>query len=109
MKRVSNRNMRPLVAGREEFENNNYTVFGKITHHGYVVFSYGTHFPMYYYDNTFERWFGNQDRYSSTMTQHQSACRPVWETGAITWVPTGTLVGFVTHGVLKDVAQRMSR
>lgn len=45
-------------------------------HSRYVVYSYGTHFPMYIFDQDTCSWFGNIDKYSSTTSRHQSACHP---------------------------------
>jgi hypothetical protein len=42
----------------------------------YVVYSYGTHFPMYIWDRDTGMWYGNKDKYSSTTSRHQSACHP---------------------------------
>lgn len=44
--------------------------------HWYVVFSYGTHFPMFLFDMATEQWFGNRERYSRTTSRHQGACSP---------------------------------
>lgn len=78
---INNSDMRRCVQCKEEFTNNNGTVhaehrtFGD-EHRVYVVFSYGTHFPMYLYDYEWERWFGNDDKYSVTTSRHQSQCCP---------------------------------
>lgn len=42
----------------------------------YVVYSYGTHFPMYIWDGSTGMWYGNKDKYSCTTSRHQSACSP---------------------------------
>lgn len=40
--------------------------------HGYAVFSYGEHFPLFVYSNVSQSWFMNCDRYSATTARHRS-------------------------------------
>jgi hypothetical protein len=42
----------------------------------YVIYSYGSHFPMYVWDETAKIWLGNSDKYSRTTSTHQSKYRP---------------------------------
>ena len=84
---VTLREMSSLVEGRMPFHGN--SVFATwVSNSLYVVYSYGTHFPMYVYDanaSVFDGfgsvvskgvWLGNSDRYSVTTSKHQGKTRP---------------------------------
>lgn len=79
--------MSRLVEARIAFKGN--SVFSSwVSPNLYVVYSYGTHFPMYVYDasacvfggfgNVLSKgvWLGNTNKYSTTTSRHQSKCRP---------------------------------
>jgi hypothetical protein len=79
--------MSSMVNGRMPFHGN--SVFATwVSNSLYVVYSYGTHFPMYVYDavaSVFDEygnalgkgvWLGNSDRYSVTTSKHQGKTRP---------------------------------
>lgn len=79
--------MSSMVNGRMPFHGN--SVFATwVSNSLYVVYSYGTHFPMYVYDasaSVFDEvgnevskgvWLGNTDKYSTTTSKHQGKCRP---------------------------------
>lgn len=77
--------MGSYVRRREEFINNNSTAYATwVNDKTYVVYSYGEHFPMYIWQNG--RWFGNEDKYSMTTSNHQSSTNPGDPT--ITWCDT---------------------
>lgn len=61
-----------LVHNRKDFDCNG-TLFGFTKGDVYVVYSYGTHFPVAVYKDG--RWLVNQDRYSRTTSNHQSKVR----------------------------------
>lgn len=42
----------------------------------YVVYSYGSHYPMFIYDLETDQWFINGDRYSVTTSKQSSILRP---------------------------------
>ena len=77
MIRTSNQNARKYVEQRVEFNGNNtYARWEQGTHDKYyVVYSYGSHFPMYVYD-VHLGWFENSDKYSVTTSKQQSQLRP---------------------------------
>ena len=84
--RVSNNKARDYVNGFKEFQGSN--MFAKWLDVGngrtetnllYVVYSYGSHFPMYVWDSTEKKWIGNKDKYSRSTTRHQSQGRPSGE------------------------------
>jgi len=74
--RVSNKNARPYVKGLEEFIGHNTQGVWTAPNHDsgearYVVYSYGSHWPMFVYDGEVKKWCENSDKYSvSTSKQH---------------------------------------
>ena len=71
------------VVSLEPFESNN--LFGvSYPNHGlYVVYSYGTHYPLYIHDQG--QWYGNDTYYSQTTGRHRSIARPSKD---IIWLDT---------------------
>jgi hypothetical protein len=67
MPRLANNELRGPIQRREMFKTNSGSVFPRREGNLYVVYSYGTHFPM---------WVGNSDRYSRTTSKQQSQTRP---------------------------------
>jgi len=124
-KRVSNRDMGGLTASLVLFSNHKFSCFsrelsrfiyepvtGQLAYsepRGYAVFSYGDHFPIYYYDHDAKLWYGNEDKYSRTTSRHQSQA---WPKGVgrdqIIWVNTRTLQNLVDKGYLKSVSERIT-
>ena len=108
--RVSNNKARQYVEKLEEFQGSN--MFGKwldkgngrwnefidVTSKVYVVYSYGSHFPMYIYDAKEQKWIGNKDKYSSSTTRHQSQGRPSGEIHV--WYNTDDMKEVIYHGGL---------
>ena len=76
MVRLANTELRGPIKRREMFQTNSGSVFPQIEGGLYVVYSYGTHFPMWVYDGHLNLWFGNSDKYSRTTSKHQSQTRP---------------------------------
>ena len=89
--RISNNQVRAFVQTQKEFKTNNQTMFGETVNGKYVVYSYGTHFPMYVYANG--QWFGNSDKYSRTTSAHQSKSHPLVDD--IQWMNTQQLKTFI--------------
>jgi hypothetical protein len=52
----------------------------------YVVYSYGTHWPLYIYDALSTSWFANSGKYSRTTSRHYQQARPAYDA-----VPMGRL------------------
>ncbi|WNO06030.1 hypothetical protein [Rhodoferax mekongensis] len=61
-----------LVAARQEFDCNG-TLFGYTKGDLYIVYSYGTHFPVAVFKDG--GWLVNKDKYSRTTSKHQSKVR----------------------------------
>lgn len=83
--KIANKDAREYVNRCEDFTGSN--IFAEVIRHHtcgcnedlYVVYSYGTHFPMYVYDYSTREWYANSDKYSPTTSKHQSQCRPSFE------------------------------
>jgi hypothetical protein len=71
----------------------------------YTVYSYGEHYPMYVYDRTVDRWYGNADKYSRTTSKHMNKLRP--ECGVYQYVNTARLKVIAYNGILQTVTNRM--
>lgn len=104
MSKTTLNEMRAEVEGRRVFEGN--SVFSNVTENFYTVYSYGYHFPMYVYDYAIGEWIGNQDKYSTTTSRHQSKCRP---NNVRFWLKTKELIqmremgGFVQYKTAREV------
>ena len=103
--RVSNNKARDYVNGYKEFQGSN--MFSKWLDIGngrmemkslYVIYSYGSHFPMYVWDNVEKKWIGNKDKYSQSTTRHQSLGRPSGEIHV--WLNTDEIKNVIYHGGL---------
>ena len=103
--RVSNNKARDYVEKLEVFQGSN--TFAEWRSHGsgddsglhehkkiYVVYSYGSHFPMYIYDGQEGKWIGNKDKYSSSTTRHQSLLRP---SSVGIWLDTKEMQGVINN------------
>lgn len=101
-----------LVRYRDEFTGNNIYARWHSSdadhlperHRRYVVYSYGTHFPMYIYDEDTGMWFGNNDKYSVTTSKHQSACRP---DRIDQWFDTGMMQKIAMYGMIEVTMARL--
>jgi hypothetical protein len=67
----------------------------------YVVYSYGTHFPLFVWQacdqgSQLGMWFENQDRYSVTTSKHRSQSHPHYPTQPMT---TGAMRRIVEDGI----------
>ncbi len=106
MKKISNYQMREYTTHRKTFRTNNETVYARYESRSntdkdlYVVYSYGEHFPMYVYDDETHSWFGNEDKYSTTTSKHQTLAKP--DTDDMTMLPTDALVDMVALGGYRE-------
>ena len=72
MEKIANKNASEFTTNKTEFVGSN--TFGRWENGAYVVYSYGTHFPMYVYRGT--QWYENSDKYSVSTSKQQNQCRP---------------------------------
>jgi hypothetical protein len=123
-KYISNRQMGRLTASLTPFMNHKGSCFSRevtrlayakhsdVEHVelvGYAVFSYGDHFPIYYYDHDIKKWFGNKDKYSMTTSRHQSCAWPEgFDREHISWVDTRTLQDLVDKGFVRHIGERIA-
>lgn len=70
----------------------------------YAIYSYGSHFPMYVWDETSQQWLGNKNKYSRTTSSHQSKYRP---SEVAEWFDTTTLRDIVRYGYVGYITNRM--
>ena len=95
--RVSNNKAIEYVEKLEEFDGSNTMGRWVGDENLYVVYSYGSHFPMYIYDKEQGKWIGNKDKYSRSTTRHQSQLRP---SSVGLWLDTDEIKCLVWHGGL---------
>ena len=76
MKTISNTEMSDYTTELQPFTTHTESVWTDDIGDMYVVYSYGTHFPIYMFDHRTEMWFGNSDRFSPTTSRHQTLARP---------------------------------
>jgi hypothetical protein len=74
--KTANWNARGLVQECRPFKGNN--TFGERVGNAYVVYSYGTHWPLFV--NVDGKWYENAGRYSVTTSKHRSQLHPLTET-----------------------------
>ena len=70
--RIANTNASSYVRRRIPFKGNN--LFGELLAKGYVIYSYGHHFPLFVYSVKTKRWYGNNNKYSQSTSKHKTQC-----------------------------------
>ena len=70
--RTSNAKARAFVEQREDFQGNH--LYGEKIGKGYVVFSYGRHWPLFIFNG--QQWFENAGHYSQTTSKHKGQTSP---------------------------------
>lgn len=116
--KVPNRDCRPYIQARKPFVGSN--LYGAVTVHwdydhindhyhncrtGYAVYSYGEHWPLWYYDDATAQWFGNEDKCSRTTTKHMSQTYPTYDASKIQWLPVRAMRILAGYGYQKLVAK----
>ena len=95
---------RECVEKREQFKNRSESIFttgASITEWSegdslYIVYSYGSHYPMFIYDYTCERWYANEDYYSQTTSKQRTQLMP--RGVDVDWANTCEMSGIAAHG-----------
>lgn len=99
--KIANKNARPYVEARKNFQGSN--MFGKWLDIGggrqssfdmYAVFSYGSHFPMYVFEPSVG-WIANKDKYSASTTRQQYHTRP---SNIFAWFNTEDMKELIWYG-----------
>lgn len=62
------------VEKKEVFKGSN--LFSEKLRKGYVVYSYGHHFPLFVYSEITQRWYMNMTKRSVTTRKHRSQAHP---------------------------------
>ena len=65
-----------LAKNRKEFVAGNAFALNYHATGYYVVYSYGTHWPLYIYDYNTQQWYGNSDKCSVATSKHYSRLNP---------------------------------
>jgi hypothetical protein len=107
MKRVANNKAYEYIEKLEEFQGSNmqgrWLGIGNVRAEKdklYVVYSYGSHFPMYIYDAKEQKWLGNSDKYSRSTTRQQQQARPSGQIDV--WYNTDDMKEVIYHGGLVE-------
>jgi len=67
-----------FVRARREFTASKRRMFGRHSHNGlYTVFSWGTHWPLYIYDESVDQWYGCNEKHTVSTNRHAKVCQPV--------------------------------
>lgn len=115
--KIANKNAREYVQKQHPFEGSN--LFAELFcsnpkdaiegQSGYVVYSYGKHFPIYIslHLGGHDVWFANKDKYSISTTRHQSQARPVWDGGQMHWLDTRWMLHIIAGGYQAIAQQRV--
>lgn len=83
MKRITNRHAGAHAGAHTPFQGSN--LYGEaLPGGGFVVYSYGPHWPLYVWDGC--QWYENADRYSNSTTRHAAAAHPYTSSGG--YLPT---------------------
>ena len=77
--RIANTNAKDVIRKRLSFKGNNF--FGELLAKGYVIYSYGRHFPLFVYSVKTKKWYGNNEKYitlrnkaSTSTAKHKTQC-----------------------------------
>lgn len=87
---------RECVEKREQFKNRSKSIFTSEGDSLYIVYSYGSHYPMFIYDYTCERWYANEDYYSRTTSKQRTQLMP--RGVDVDWANTREMLGIAAHG-----------
>lgn len=81
MKRINGRHARSYVQSLKPFKNSNGQLYADwIDSERYVVYSYGSHWPLFVYHISRNTWFENSDRYGVTTSKHRTFTHPHTDT-----------------------------
>lgn len=94
-----------LIKNKEDCGLRGKNLYSGHTKHGYVVFSYGDHYPLCVFDNASGQWIGNETKSSPTTQRHKS--RVYRELDISMMVPLPELKAIVREGLVGAVASRM--
>lgn len=102
--KTSNATARALVQACREFDGNN--TYGRIVRANrgedneekmFVVYSYGTHYPMYIYHEPTGTWYENHTKYSRSTSKQRSQLHPLCYTKSL---PTEAMQALESDGLV---------
>ena len=108
IQKVANGKCRELVRNHKQFDGNN--LYARVHYVSgtdetlYVVYSYGSHYPLFIYHYGTDTWFENEDRYSVTTSKHRSQAHPLPLTPTKK-ASTGFLKTMLWKGLVETVGQ----
>lgn len=115
MSKIANRDARDRVGRREPFTGSN--TFGAWVHlpsfvgvnddnnlgvvapRLYIAYSYGTHWPLYIWDEQAQRWFENVSKFSRTTAKHRGQLRPCNDGTETTECDVETMKAIARYGL----------
>lgn len=114
-RKVSNREASAYVNRTREFVTHTGSIYGRWEDIGtgetdrmrkalYVVYSYGSHHPLYVYERSTGKWYRNTEKYSSTTSRHLTQAHPGVECEDI--ATTEEMMALAEGGVLHLIEMR---
>lgn len=93
---------------RKPFKTSRNRVFARTERSGlYVVYSWGTHWPLYIYDDSINQWYGCNEKYSVSTSNHARKAQPV-RTEQIEWCNNACMGNIVSNGTaLKRITEKV--
>lgn len=103
--RIRNSEAAYYVTKFVDFQGSN--LYSTHTDHGYVVYSYGPHWPLLVavYCGGRLLWFANADKYSRSTSRHLKQALPIGE--KVTWLTCDQMHTLVNEGYKALVQQRL--
>ena len=103
--RIANRDARRYVETLTPFIGSN--LYSEIIGDRYVVYSYGSHFPLFIYSHLTSRWYANSNRYSVSTSKQRSQTVPFNTDKPLVHLDTDQMQLLAHEGFLSLVYHRM--
>ena len=96
-----------FVRARRGFTASKNRMFGRQLPGLYIVYSWGTHWPLYIYDDSVDQWYGCNEKHARSTSRHANVCQPV-PCEEIEWCNNSAMIrkalaGSELHRVTKKV------
>lgn len=102
MHKIANSSARGFVQRCEEFNGSSLFARWKEDIRQYVVYSYGSHWPMFIWEDG--AWYETSGKYSQTTTRHHSHCHPHCDTILLTPLEMSRVL---SYGARKFLLERL--
>lgn len=98
-----------FVRARREFTASKRRMFGRCDYNGlYIVYSWGTHWPLYIYDDSVDQWYGCNEKHTRSTNRHANVCQPV-PCEKIVWYNNSAMVAKFNAGTeLHRITQKVT-